>query len=509
MKKFFRVPRTKVGNFYRNLSLRGKIMYSLFGSLATMFVTIFLVGQVDHYGINIIGNSYRSSERINIFKGDLERTGESMEQFLKYYSFESIDSYYAARARVEAHIQEMQRRPSADQIANKEYIIRCLAESFLRYGDKVISARRSNSKGEQILFHTKAMECYSMLDMEFRRLEGFVHSVNSRIYSGNRQNIYVLTNVVYAFFILYFFLIFLHVYFIITDILSPLHDISEVAIKVSHQEFDVPLFNIDSRDEIGNICRAFDKMLVSINDYVNTILEKARTENELKEKQIETQTLYTNARLQALQTQINPHFLFNTLNTGVQLAMMEGADKTCEFIEQLAAFFRYNIQDRQNSTIDEELMLIDHFVYIMKVRFGSRLNFVKDVERIVCPQKIPAMILQPLCENCIKHGLENSVGTVTLKIRKITGFVEISISDNGRGFDPEIRRQILDGVRRDSGGGEALVPVSGGSGRGNGIGITNVFSRLKLYFQRDDIFDIQTGDGGKGTKFIVRVPADV
>ena len=76
--------------------------------------------------------------------------------------------------------------------------------------------------------------------------------------------------------------------------------------------------------------------------------------------------LYSDAQLRALQSQINPHFLFNTLNTGVQLAMMEGADKTSYFIEQVASFFRYNIQQqKQVATIDEELGLVDNFVYIM------------------------------------------------------------------------------------------------------------------------------------------------
>ena len=74
------------------------------------------------------------------------------------------------------------------------------------------------------------------------------------------------------------------------------------------------------------------------------------------------QALYTDAQLRALQNQINPHFLFNTLNSGAQLAMMEGADKTCYFIEQVSDFFRYNIQQqKQTATIDEELGLVDNF----------------------------------------------------------------------------------------------------------------------------------------------------
>ena len=84
------------------------------------------------------------------------------------------------------------------------------------------------------------------------------------------------------------------------------------------------------------------------------------------------QALYTDAQLRALQNQINPHFLFNTLNTGAQLAMMEGADKTCYFIEQISDFFRYKIQNQgQTASIAEELGLVDNFVCRIIVKEGN------------------------------------------------------------------------------------------------------------------------------------------
>lgn len=336
------------------------------------------------------------------------------------------------------------------------------------------------------------------------------HAINI---SENPEQLSFISKSIFAFFIVYFLFVLVYVYFVLTDILSPLRDVSKIAIKVSRREFDVPLFNSESKDEIGVICRAFDKMLVSVSNYASTIREKVRTENELKEKQIEMNYLYASARLSVLQSQINPHFLFNTLNTGVQLAMLEGADKTSDFIEQLAVLFRYNVQDRQYSTIDEELQVIEHFVYIMKVRFGSRLDFEKDIPFGSYPQKLPPMILQPLCENCMKHGLEKQVGKVILKIRRIPGFVEISISNNGADFDPDIRIQILDEVRKGNIYQDSLNPIRIPSQSyriadisGVGIGLKNVFARLKLFFHRDDIFDIQSDGKGSGTKFIVRVP---
>lgn len=499
----------KIFERQRNLSLRRKIMALILASLGCMGLTIVFVEQIDHYAITILGDSYKSNVKISDLSDCIARTKESMEQFIKYYTFESIESFHKNRSELEEKLSLMQNSPSVDETGNKEYVLKRLAETFIAYSGKVVSARRANSESEQAFYYGKAIKCYSFLNTELRKFDLFMHKVNSKIYEENRFRVSVLSNSIYAFIFVYFILISLYIYLLLTEILAPLHRISEVATRVSYREFDIPLFNSKANDEVGNICRAFDNMLISINDYVSTILEKARTETELKEKQIEMSVLYTKARLDALQAHINPHFLFNTLNTGVQLAMLEGAHKTSDFIEQVAAFFRYNIHEREASSIDEELLLVDHFVYIMKVRFGTRLNFVKSVPSLSFPQKLPAMILQPLCENCIKHGLENSSCTVTLKIQEVSDFVEISISDDGKGFDPNVRLRILDEVKKERSNSDSMEYLKGSDSPGNGIGITNVFSRLKIYFRMNDIFDIQTGDGGVGTRFIVRVPKDV
>jgi sensor histidine kinase YesM len=303
-------------------------------------------------------------------------------------------------------------------------------------------------------------------------------------------------------------MIFFVLYLTITSIMEPLADISEVAHKVARRNFDVPLFNRTTNDEIGTICTAFDRMIISIREYIDTIWEKARTEAELKEKEIEMQALYTDAQLRALQNQVNPHFLFNTLNTGAQLAMMENADKTCYFIEQVADFFRYNIQQQERMvSIDEELGLVDNFVYIMKVRFGNRLEFTKEIPDGTFPQQIPSMTLQPLVENCIKHGLKNTKGKVTLKVEIEDKYIVISVNDNGEGMPEKTREAVFKAVASET----TRLPqdVLDDNSTHNGTGLISVFLRLQLQFHRYDLFDITGGDNGEGTKFIIKVPKHV
>ena len=352
------------------------------------------------------------------------------------------------------------------------------------------------------------MKTYNYLVNQIVELNNLRLQQNAERYNNNQNRMLITNSLSILFFIIFSVLIFFVLYFTITSIMEPLVEISEVSHKISQGDFDIPLFNRNSRDEIGNLCRAFDRMIISIREYIDTIWEKARIEADLKEKEIEMQSLYTGAQLRALQNQINPHFLFNTLNTGAQLAMMENADKTCYFMEQVADFFRYNIQQQSRTvSIDEELGLIDNFVYIMKVRFGNRLDFTKEIPEGPFKEQIPSMTLQPLVENCIKHGLKKSKGKVKLSITREENFIVISISDNGDGMPENTRKAVFEAVA--SGTTRLSQDVLDNNSTHNGTGLISVFMRLKLQFQRNDLFDITDGENKKGTKFIIRIPRDV
>ena len=114
------------------------------------------------------------------------------------------------------------------------------------------------------------------------------------------------------------------------------------------------------------------------------------------------------------------------------------------------------------------------------------------------------MTLQPLVENCIKHGLKKSKGKVRLRLERTDDFIIISVSDNGDGMPENTRKAVFDAV---SSGTTRLAPeVLDDNSTHNGTGLISVFLRLQLEFHRSDLFDITDGENGKGTKFIIRVP---
>ena len=498
----------KLIDYIRNKSLRWRIMACIGIAILILAASLFTTMRLSYFSMQNLGDSYKSNSDLTYFSQAVTTTEKAMENYVSYRSFESIDAYYNSRTKVEVYYESLQDFPSKNEVAHKEYIVHQLTEAFLYYSNLAISARRANNEAEIQLNYKYAMDSYNYLTSQILELNNLRLQQNAARYAENQNRIVLANTLSIVFFLIFSLLIFFVLYFTITSIMDPLVEISDVAHKVARRNFDIPLFNRDTNDEIGNICKAFDRMIISIREYIDTIWEKARTEAELKEKEIEMQALYTDAQLRALQNQINPHFLFNTLNTGAQLAMMENADKTCYFIEQVADFFRYNIQQQSRTvSIDEELGLVDNFVYIMKVRFGNRLDFTKEIPDGTFPQQIPSMTLQPLVENCIKHGLKNTKGKVHLKLELEENYIVISVSDNGEGMNDKTREAVFKAV---ADGTTRLAPeVLDDNSTHNGTGLISVFLRLQLQFHRSDLFDITAGDNGEGTKFIIRIPMHV
>ena len=489
----------------KSLSIRTRIILSVISAIVAMVACLLVTMRLNQNTMEKIGASYKTNTELTKISTNLAQTEKAMETYVQYHTFESIDSYYHFQSLSEDSVLELQKYPSTDEVLQKEFRVNQIIISFFTFSKNTVIACRANNNADCELWYAKSLKCYSYLQNELLQLSTLFMQKNTEVYNENQKNYDSLMQISFIFIFVFFTLILLVLYFSITSITKPLAEISTVALRVANRDFDVPLFNNNSNNEIGNICRAFDRMIISIREYIDTIWEKAMKETELKEKEMEMSELYADAQLRALQNQINPHFLFNTLNTGAQLAMMEGADKTCYFMEQVADFFRYNIQQKnQTATIDEELSLVDNFVYIMKVRFGERIEFVKNILSGKYSELLPKMTLQPLVENCIKHGLQNMKGIVTLSISKDSYFTIISISDNGCGFPNDVKKQIF-----------AEVENSSSSSKNNstdlkkentGTGLVNVISRLRLYFHRNDVFDIKSDGENKGTTFIIRIP---
>ncbi len=297
------------------------------------------------------------------------------------------------------------------------------------------------------------------------------------------------------------------IFYITYKMTDPIMKLSQSAEEISKGNFDVDEVIVTSEDEIKIMAEAFNKMKSSVRNYIQELHNKSEIESKLMEKEMQNlkmQTLLNNAELQSLQSQINPHFLFNTLNAGVQLAMMEEADRTSCFLENLAAVFRYNVRRLDKEvTLNDEINSVCAYIDLMKVRFGDMISFgveIKDEE--LMQLNMPPLILQPIVENACIHGIgeREEGGRIDIRVFRDEEDGLIEIIDNGVGMGKE----VIDGIIDKASGGEAM-PEKPKKGHTTGIGITNVIQRLRLYYKKDDVIDISSVKG-EGTRIVVRIP---
>ena len=487
----------------RNSSIRERLLHSFFLTAALMCIMV-LYSFISINAVALsITRAYKTNVSLNEFQTALGDVEASMEKYISLRTFGSIENYYRFRGRLDTLALDFNVTLSPDPLLLKEYKVKRIMESFLEYADKAVYARRGNNVESYTANYREALRVYGYLSDSVNELNVMYFQRNIAGYNAIFKDMQIIELLSILILVGVIGVNFLLVYILIDRITKPLVELSRSANELAAGNFNVELLDIQSHDEVGNICRAFDRMTVSIREYIETIKNKAAIESRLRQQEMEMRELYKDAQLRTLQAQINPHFLFNTLNAGAQLAMMEGADDTCTFIEKTADFFRYNIQNMNKETLlSDEITLVDNYMYIMKVRFADRLSYVKDIRLENLDIRMPSMILQPLVENSIKHGIGDmkSGGTITLRVFRDDGILVIEVSDNGVGMDGEKREKLLYGTYfyEENSLDRSQTPSVG-------IGMINVITRLRVFFDDNRIFDIRSNSPEPGTTFSIRI----
>jgi two-component system, LytTR family, sensor kinase len=216
--------------------------------------------------------------------------------------------------------------------------------------------------------------------------------------------------------------------------------------------------------------------------------------NQIEQKLEEQKRLVLEARLDALQRQINPHFLFNTLNSIGSLVRFQ-PELAREMIVRLANILRALLRDHDSFVpFRDELAFTDDYLGIEVVRFGAeKLRVERQIEPATLELMVPSMVLQPLIENSIKHGLEPRLegGTVTLRSRVREGRLVVDVEDDGVGIMP--------------GRAAAMGSVTAASHSGNGIGMRNVRERLEVLYGGEARFEVESRPG-RGTRVTLEMP---
>lgn len=259
--------------------------------------------------------------------------------------------------------------------------------------------------------------------------------------------------------------------------------------KVRNQNFDT-IKDHEYRDEIGQLTREFNRMTLRIKNLIDDVYIR-----DLQKKELELQN--RNAQLNALQSQINPHFLFNALETIRMRSLMKNETETAKIIQNMAKILRNSFTWTNDMvTVKQELELINCFLEIQTYRFSGKLQYELHVDEEALTCMIPKMAFLPFVENASIHGIEatKNGGKIDMRIHLAHQKLIFILEDNGVGMSAEVRDRLLSYVHQDVEMGER-------------IGVQNVIYRLRLYYPDRFKFDIQS-EPGMGTKIYIEIPAD-
>lgn len=261
-------------------------------------------------------------------------------------------------------------------------------------------------------------------------------------------------------------------------------------------------FNLDNIEihnkEMEVLCLALQDLSNSHQKEITYEKEKAELKNKLllqENDNLKKDELLATSELKILQSSINPHFLFNAMNMIYQQAIIEKSTSTIEMIEKMTECMRYTMsQSTRISALKQELNFVKNYIFIQNKRFEGRIKFELEVEDNLPNIKIPAMIIEPLIDNSIKHGLANveKDGMISIHVSQNDNYIKILVSDNGIGMNADKLEELV-------GNGYRIKDHK------NNLGLYNLSRRLSMHFLEDSSISINSFEGC-GFETLITIP---
>ncbi len=279
--------------------------------------------------------------------------------------------------------------------------------------------------------------------------------------------------------------------FLYIDLIRPLNLLIKKMLMIEKGTIGVTI-DINRTDEMGYVIRSFNNMSQQIYTLINKVLK--------------VQLAAKDAEIKALQAQINPHFLYNTLETINWKAKINGVEEISEMVGALSCIIDANLNRSGENTIvlQKEIEYIKNYNLIISKRFGTKISFVMNISENTLRCRIPKLIIQPLIENSVYHGLEmkKGGGTIELNVYKQDGILYITVSDDGLGIAPDTLSKLKAKMDED-----IYNNIDNGVCDNSKIGVINVHRRLKLLY--GDEYGLKISSRlREGTSIMIRIPVE-
>ena len=479
-------------------TVRRKILGSSAAVLLVIASASFYTGLASSELARSVVVLFRNNLMVEDLHKALDQTEAGLTGYLTNKSSDSLKDYIRYSTQLSEQTRKLNRQVRADESMLLQKDLAGLVDSYLEDAEAAVTAKRGRDiKGYSERYESSEMSA-GLARLLITRIQSIFISdsltafsaFNSRVSSVLASNAaLVLAATLMALMVLERFTF---------KLTWPLSKLAEAARAVGRGDYHHELPLSVSHDEIGTTAAAFSRMQESIREAFGELKSKSEVEKRLMEERVRVLDMDKQlkaAELLALQTQINPHFLFNTLSAGIQLAVSEEAGRTEDFLENLAAFIRYALKPPSRLVrVADEIECVQRYIWLLRLRFGDRFQFEVNADEAVLSSETPALVLQPLVENAVGHGLKNREegGVVRVDARLLAGEAVLSVADSGDGMSEEEIRRVL--------GPEDHEVHEGG------IGLRNVIRRVTLATSGQGRVAIE-GSAGQGTTIRIFLPA--
>jgi len=477
-------------------SLKHQLLaYNLFLFLAILIMISFL--HLNSLNTHKVYTNFTTEFRdLSEFYNNVKNASIAAENHLYTNTSENLNIYEENLIRAKNSIEVLSTKIQSENLEWRlsllENMIETYDDIFRKLSENLYASKEEYSKDYDFLVSTSrniantSTEYYNLITNE-------INVINLEVSEKHKKQL--ITTLVFSVIILLSGISFVAIY--IYNITNPISTIVKNINKIKAGQYNLKRVK-HSAKEITILCEAFEDMAHTIKIQIESERYRAELELKLLEKENENLKMSENlmeSELKALQAQVNPHFLFNTLSMISKMAYIENAFQTSDMMNTVAELLRYSLEkSSKTSDLFAEIECVRNYYIIQEKRFGHRVKFSINTSHHMCNVNMPGMILQPLVENAIKHGVGQMVkdALINVSVLQYREDLFIVIEDNGAGMAVETVQAIF----------ENSIPESS---KGTTIGFHNVLRRLEMFYG-DDFKAYIESDLGMGTLIILRLP---
>ena len=381
--------------FWGTLSLQKKVNYMTASGAAVIILSILANFMVAGFGMRGFSSVLRNNSQSLAYWSAMEKEKNAFTSYLRDETEDSRHAYQKACQDTKKAVDQLPydyKKTGRYQYA-KVWSIRNMYENYSVYREEFEKITRQNPDYTERLYTIYRLQGY--LTAHAGQLEQLTVNQGNESYERNRYLLVIVpaASLIWGGASLLFVKLLNRS--INRSIIRPVVELAEDSVRIGKNDFSGQEVKIQGDDEIARLVRAFSTMKSSTGGYISALTEKHEMEKQLDE-----------VRLQMLKNQINPHFLFNTLNMISSMAQIEDALVTEKMISALSSLFRYNLKSTDSvMPLERELKVVQDYMYLQQMRFGQRFQYITDISPQTSDILIPSFSLQPLVENAVIHGL--------------------------------------------------------------------------------------------------------